>query len=165
VSYTETDLDADQTKALRQMKAKPVLDEFKEWLDQKVLITPPKALLVKAINYTLNFWKRLIRYIDDGRLRPDNNLVENAIRPFAVGRKNWLFSGRPRGTDASAALYSLIGTAKANGLKPYAYLRYLFDQLPLRESQGDYKKLLPQFVDSEALSRFTAQVWFTNRLL
>lgn len=154
----ENRLDADQTKALRQLKAKPVLDEFKMYLDAKVSTTPPKGLLGKAINYTLKFWPRLVRYIDDGRLRPDNNLAENAIRPFVVGRKNWLFSGHPKGAEASAALYSLIETAKANGFKPYNYLRYLFDRLPLCETEADYRKLLPHYVDSEALNRFAPHV-------
>lgn len=152
------DLDADQIKALRQLEAKPVLDDFKKWLDQKVLTTPPKGLLGKATNYTLKFWPRLVRYIDDGRLRPDNNLVENAIRPFAIGRKNWLFNGHPKGAAASAGLYSLIETAKANGLKAYDYLRYLFEQLPFCQTQTDYEKLLPQFTDGHALSRLTARV-------
>ena len=86
----------------------------------------------------------LVRYLENGHITPDNNAAENALRPFVVGRKNWLFNGHPRGAAASAAIYSLIETAKANGLKPYFYLRYLFDQLPLAETTEDYKKLLPQ---------------------
>ena len=108
-------LDPDGIRDLRQRESKPVLDEFKVWLDAKVLVTPPKGLLGKAINYTLNNWKRLLRYLEDGRLRPDNNLAENAIRPFVVGRKNWLFAGSPEGARAAAVFYSLIETAKANG--------------------------------------------------
>lgn len=140
-------LDAEGKRQLRQQEAKPVLDEFKAWLDEMAVKTPPKGLLGKAIHYTLSFWSRLIRYIDDGLLRPDNNLAENAIRPFVIGRKNWMFSAHPNGAAASAALYSLIETAKANGLKPYAYLRYLFDRLPFAEGEKDYQKLMPQFVD------------------
>jgi transposase len=138
--------------ALRQQQAKPVLDEFKRWLQEKSPLTPPGGLLGKAISYTLNQWSRLIVYLQDGRLRPDNNLVENAIRPFVVGRKNWLFSGHPRGAEASAFLYSLIETAKANGLKPYAYLRYLFDQLPLAKTEDDYRNLLPPNLDASRLN-------------
>jgi transposase len=137
---------------LRQEKAKPILDEFKVWLEKKCVTTPPKGLLGKAIGYTLNNWQRLARYIDDGRLRPDNNLVENAIRPFVVGRKNWLFSGHPKGAQASAAMYSLIETAKANGLDPYYYLRHLFDQLPSAETDADLKKLLPQGLDPASIA-------------
>ena len=106
----------------------------------------------KAISYTLNQWSRLIVYLHDGRLRPDNNLVENAIRPFVVGRKNWLFSGHPRGAEASAFLYSLIETAKVNGLKPYLYMRYLFDQLPLAKTEDDYRSLLPPNMDASCLN-------------
>jgi len=137
---------------LRQQQAKPVLEEFKRWLHEKAPLTPPGGLLGKAIAYTLNQWSRLIAYLQDGRLRPDNNLVENAIRPFVVGRKNWLFSGHPRGAEASAFLYSLIETAKANGLKPYAYMRYLFDQLPLAKTEDDYRNLLPPNLDASRLN-------------
>jgi transposase len=133
----------------RQKYAKPILDEFKGWLDEISPKTPPKGLLGKAISYALGQWDRLVRYIDDGRLRPDNNLAENAIRPFVVGRKNWLFSGHPNGARASAALYSLIETAKANNLEPYSYLRYLFDRLPHAKSEDDYVALLPNRLDKE----------------
>jgi len=119
---------------------------------QAYAITPPRGLLGKAIGYTVKRWDNLVRYLDDGRLRPDNNIAENAIRPFVVGRKNWLFSGHPRGAEASAAIYSLIETAKANGLEPYAYLRFLFEKLPLADSEDDYKSLLPQYVNRNFLA-------------
>jgi transposase len=135
----------------RRKNAKPILDDFKRWLDEISPKTPPKGLLGKAISYTLNQWDRLVRYLDDGLLRPDNNLAENAIRPFVVGRKNWLFSGHPRGAKASAALYSLIETAKANDLEPYSYLRFLFDRLPHAKSEDDYKVLLPNRVEKDQL--------------
>ena len=98
-------------------------------------------------------WERLIVYIEDGRLKPDNNAAENAIRPFVVGRKNWLFAGHPQGAEASATFFSLIETAKSNGLEPYAYLRYLFENLPLIENEDDYRSLLPQYVDKGLISR------------
>jgi len=80
---------------MRQEKAKPVLADFKKWLDKKTMQTPPKGLLGKAVSYTLRQWDRLIGYIEYGYLLPDNNLAENSIRPFVLGRKNWLFSGKP----------------------------------------------------------------------
>jgi len=135
----------------RQEKARPILDEFKKWLEKRSLQTPPKGLLGKAISYSLNEWEKLVRYLDDGLLRPDNNLAENAIRPFVVGRKNWLFSGSPKGAEASAAAYSLIETAKANGLEPYRYLRCLFEKLPSAKTTDDYKALLPQYINRELL--------------
>ena len=137
----------------RRKYAKPILDEFKEWLDKIFPKTPPKGLLGMAVSYTLKQWDRLVRYLDDGRLRPDNNLAENAIRPFVVGRKNWLFSGHPNGAKASATLYSLIETAKANDLEPYAYLRYLFDKLPAANSEDDYKALLPSRMSRHQLGQ------------
>jgi transposase len=145
------DYTPEQLYKARQEKARPILDDFKKWLEKRALQTPPKGLLGKAISYTLNEWKKLIQYINDGLLRPDNNLAENAIRPFVVGRKNWLFSGSPKGAEASAALYSLIETAKANGLEPYLYLRYLFENLPFAHTTEDYKKLLPQYINKDLL--------------
>lgn len=147
----QAELSPDQRRELRQVEAVPVLEAFKKWLDKRGQQTPPQGLLGKAINYTLDQWDRLTGYVQDGRLRPDNNLVENAIRPFVLGRKNWLFSGHPRGAAASAAIFSLIETAKANGLEPYAYLRHIFEQLPLISNPDDYKKLLPQHLDPAAL--------------
>jgi len=137
---------------LRQEKAKPLLEKFKNWLDAKLSQTPPKGLLGQAIRYTLANWEKLIIYLEDGRLRPDNNLVENAIRPFVVGRKNWLFAGSPDGAKASATFFSLIETAKANGLEPYAYLRYIFEKLPLAQTEQDLKNLLPQNIDSDSIA-------------
>ena len=89
--------------------------------------------------------------MEDGCLRMDNNLAENGIRPFVVGRKNWLFFDRPEGASASATYYSLIETAKANGLDPYKYFCYLFDRLPFSESKEDLKKLLPWNISQEFL--------------
>ena len=140
----EKNLPPEAIYRVRQEEAKPILEKFHNWLLLKADIIPPQSLLGKAVNYTLNNWKYLIGYIEDGRLRPDNNLAENAIRPFVIGRKNWLFSGSPNGAKASAALYSLIETAKANRLQPYEYLRYLLEKLPHAETEKDYKAFLPQ---------------------
>ena len=120
-------------------------------MDNNYNRTPPKGLLGKAISYTLKQWDRLIAYLDDGILKPDNNVAENAIRPFVVGRKNWLFSGNPIGAKASATMYSLIESAKANNLEPYRYLRFLFETLPFSQSDDDYKSLLPNRIDQSAL--------------
>ena len=140
-------MDPNQRCELRQDRAVPILNQFKTWLEELAIKTPPKGLLGKAVNYALNRWKTLVAYTRNGLVRIDNNLTENAIRPFVVGRKNWLFSGCPRGAAASASLYSLIETAKANGLNPYFYLRHLFEQLPLAQSREECKRLLPQYVD------------------
>ena len=145
-------LDAVRIYQLRQEKAKPLLEKFKAWLEANQPLTPPKGLLGKAISYTLANWEKLIIYLEDGRLRPDNNLVENAIRPFVVGRKNWLFAGSPDGAKASATFFSLIETAKANGLEPYAYLRYIFKKLPLAQTEQDLKDLLPYKLDPSTIA-------------
>jgi transposase len=139
----------------RQQKSKPILDKFRLWLEELAPTVPPKSLLGKAVNYTLGQWPRLIKYLDNGILRIDNNLVENDIRPFVVGRKNWLFFDQPGGADAGAILYSLIETAKANGLEPYHYLLYLFDKLPGLDDgyddHGQLKALLPMNLTPEIL--------------
>jgi len=153
-NVVELKLCPDDIYRVRQEKSKPVLDKFLEWLNKRTIETPPKGLLGKAISYTLNNWERLIRYLENGVLLPDNNLVENAIRPFALGRKNWLFSGHPRGAEASANLYSLIETAKANGLEPYRYLRFLFEKLPYAKTEDDYRALLPQRLKPKDLANF-----------
>lgn len=136
----------------RQEKAQPILDGLRAWLDQKAVTVPPKTLLGKAVHYTLGQWRRLTVYVQDGRITPDNNLVENAIRPFCVGRRNWLFSATPDGAWASAALYSLIETAKANGLEPYAYLRYLFEKLPHAATPEELQALLPPLLTAADLA-------------
>jgi transposase len=132
----------DKIYSMRQEQAKPVLAKIKSWLDKRKNQVPPKSLLGRAINYCLNQWQRLENYIKDGHAGIDNNLAENTIRPFVVGRKNWLFSGTPMGARASALLYSLIETAKANNLEPYSYLRYLFEKLPTTPTE-DMGNLLP----------------------
>jgi transposase len=137
---------------MRQEEAKPILDDFKKWLEKKSLQTPPKGLLGKAVGYAIKQWDKLEGYINDGQLSPDNNAAENSIRPFVIGRKNWLFSGTPEGASASALLYSLIETAKANGLEPFAYLRYIFDKLPTTTTLEDYEALLPWNLTSEQMN-------------
>ena len=141
----------EQIKAMREERVRPILDEIKALLAQRAPTTPPKSLLGRAIGYALGQWQRIEAYLADGRLQPDNNAAENAIRPFAVGRKNWLFSGSPRGARASAALYSLIETAKANNLEPYAYLRHLFERLPATRTESAREALLPQYLTPSQL--------------
>ena len=149
-------LDFDEIKTLRQERSKPVLDKFEVWLKKRQAQTPPRGLLGKAINYTLNHWQSLLVFLEDGRIRLDNNLVENAIRPFVVGRKNWLFSGSPAGADASSFYYSLIETAKANGLKPYPYLRFVLEKIPTAKTHDDFRTLLPQNINPKNLEPFKA---------
>ena len=103
------------------------------------------------MSYLDNQWETLVRFCDDGRYGIDTNPVENAIRPFVVGRRNCLFSDTVAGANASARLYSLIETAKANGLEPYAYLRHVFTESPKPQSLGDVEALLPTRLDPSRL--------------
>jgi transposase len=136
-------LSDDEFVRMRKEKAEPVLEAFKKWLEKRVVQVPPSLGLGKAISYTLNEWPKLIRYLDSPYLTPDNNVSENAIRPFVLGRKNWLFSGSPEGAESSCAMYSLIETAKHNGLNPYEYLVKVFETAPLLEKQEEWESILP----------------------
>ena len=144
-------LTPDERHVRRQQQARPILDELRAWLDDSLPLVPPTSATGKAMHYLRREWDKLVRYLDDGRLEIDNNSAENAIRPFVVGRKNWLFSASVKGVKASANLYSLIETAKANGLEPYAYLRYLFTALPKAETVEVIEALLPGNVDPDQI--------------
>ncbi|PKP89693.1 MAG: IS66 family transposase [Alphaproteobacteria bacterium HGW-Alphaproteobacteria-16] len=140
------DLNPSQRHQLRQDQARPVIDQLQAWLTRTLPRVAPKTKPGQALYYLQAQWTTLVRYLDDGRYPIDNNAIENAIRPFAIGRKNWLFSKSPAGARASANLYSLIETAKGHGIEPYAYLRHIFKQLPLAETVEDIDALLPQAV-------------------
>jgi transposase len=140
------DFKPEDRHAHRMEHARPVLDKLRQWVDTKLPQVPPQTATGKALSYLHEQWPKLIRYLEDGRLEIDNNLTENAIRPFVVGRKNWLFSDTVQGVTASANLYSLIETAKANGLEPYAYLRKVFTDLPAASNVEDIEALLPHNV-------------------
>ncbi|NBB91519.1 MAG: IS66 family transposase [Spirochaetes bacterium] len=133
--------------AERRTRAEPVLVQFKTWLDKKAATVPPSSVLGKAVNYAYEQWPFLVRYLESPYLTPDTNRVENAIRPFVIGRRNWLFAGSPRGAHASATLYSLIQTCRVNNVEPYRYLRTLFHRLSHAAGELDHDALLPQFIE------------------
>ena len=137
--------DADHSERLdvRQQRSQPLIDQLKAWLDKTQPQVAGQTALGKAVNYLARNWSRLVRYIEGGHLPIDNNRAENAIRPFVIGRKNWLFSDTPKGATASAQIYSLIETAKANGQEPYAWLRHILERLPAASRVEDYEALLP----------------------
>lgn len=132
----------EKTRQRRQL-AQPVLDNLKTWLEKNRSRVPKNSLTYKAIQYTLNQWDLLVGYLADGRLNISNALAENAIRPFAVGRRNWLFADTPRGARASATIYSLIETAKANDVEPFAYLHHVLQHIGNARTVEDIEALLP----------------------
>jgi len=138
----EAGLDPAALHALRQAQAKPRVEAFKAWLDE----TRPKALGASgtrnAIDYTLKRWPALMRYLDDGRHPIDNNPIENAIRPIALGRKNWLFAGSERAGERAAIIMGLLATAKANGHEPHAWLSDVLTRLPTTKD-SEIGTLLP----------------------
>jgi transposase len=135
------DVSVQERTAIRKERCAPVLKLMKEWLDHQALIVK-SAKLLNAIMYTLGRWEALIRYAKDGSLPIDNNPVENHIRPIAIGKKNWLFVGCPRAGQSMAAIYSLLMTAKRNGLEPYAWLKNVLERLPTQKNK-DIAELLP----------------------
>lgn len=142
---------AQERLRLRQEQAVPLLGEIRAWLDKSLPEVPPQSAVGKALNYLHGQWPKLVRYVEDGRIDIDNNAAERAIRPFVIGRNNWLFSDTVRGAETSARLYSLILTAKANGHEPYRYLRHVFMELPAATSLQDIEALLPFNIDAESL--------------
>ncbi|MCK9506481.1 MAG: IS66 family transposase [Porticoccaceae bacterium] len=128
----------------RQTHSLPILHKLRSWLDDTLPEVTPKGKLGEALGYLHRVWPRLIRYIERGDLPIDNNILEGtAIRPFVVGRKGWLFSDTPAGAHASAVLYSLLETCKANGREPYAWLRFVLERLPLAKTVDEIEALLP----------------------
>jgi len=136
-------LSAGKKKEHRQKKSAPILNNLKTWMDENMGKAPKDALISKALVYMHNQWPKLIRYCEDGHIPISNILAENAIRPFVIGRKAWLFADTPKGAYASGIFYGLIETAKANGIEPYAYLRHIFKELPYADSVEKLEALLP----------------------
>lgn len=139
----EKNLAPENIVALRQEKSKPILEKFKVFLDELAPKVPPKSAFGLAITYARNAWGSINIYLEDGRLNIDNNPVENKIRPFALGRRNWLFMGNARGANAAATIFSLIESAKANGLEGYYYLRHILNKLPSCHTKDELRALLP----------------------
>ena len=128
--------------AVRLWQSRPILARLRRALEVVRRRVLPKSLLGQAIDYTLSRWKALTRYVDDGRLEIDNNLCENAIRPTAVGKKNFLFIGHPEAGQRSAVIYSVLGSCRRHGINPDEYLRDVFERLP-KAKTSDVKSLTP----------------------
>jgi len=134
-------------KQARQKKLKPQMEIIKQILDEIAPKYPNDGLMKAAIQYALNNWHMFTACLEHPELPLDNNRMEQAIRPFTIGRRNWLFSGGPRGAEASAFLYSLVETAKACGWEPKAYLEILFERFPLAKNEDERRALLPLFLN------------------
>jgi hypothetical protein len=139
----EQKLDGAAIKALRQAQSVPVLEQIHALLVANLHTVMPGSLLGKALHYMSSQWSKLCTYVQDGTYAIDNNACENSIRPFVVGRRNWLFSDTVAGANASANLYSLLETCKANRINAYQYLRALLIALPTATTADDYEALLP----------------------
>jgi len=147
---TLKDVSPEQRYTARQDKALPILNQLRCWLEKARPRTAPTTALGKAMTYLANQWPRLESYVEDGRYPIDNNRAENAIRPFVIGRKNYLFSQSVKGVRANANLYTLIETAKARGIDPHAYLLKVFEQLPTVTTIEGFEALLPdRFKDGD----------------
>lgn len=137
----------------RQTHSLPILQKLRAWLDETLPLVTPRSKLGEALGYLYKVWPRLIRYTERGDLPIDNNLLEGgAIKPFVIGRKGWLFSDTPAGAHASAVLYSLLQTAKANDREPYAWLRFVLERLPLAKTVDEIEALLPWNVHDQDLA-------------
>lgn len=132
----------DQRKEYRLQKEKPILDAFWTWASSQA---PKKGTrFEKAVDYAQNHKEQFMTYLEDGRCSFSNNLSENSIRPFTVGRKNWLFSDTPKGAEASATVYTMVEMARAHGLNIYKYLKYLMERLPgTKMTDSALSKLAP----------------------
>ena len=127
----------------RKLYAQQVLTELETWLKDNISQVLPKSAIGKAIAYTLNLWTKLKEYINDGRYEIDNNLIENAIRPLALGRKNYLFAGSHKAAQRAAMMYSFFATCKINNIEPLAWLTNVLNRIPEHKA-NKLPELLPQ---------------------
>jgi len=132
----------DERQRIRESKSRPIAEQLREWLVQQRAGLTAGTRTAKAIDYSLKRWNALARYLDDGDVPIDNNWIENQIRPWALGRKNWLFAGSQRSGQRAASVMSLIQSAKINGLDPQAYLRDVLERLPATK-YSEIDRLLP----------------------
>jgi transposase len=136
-------LSADERRQARQRRTKPLIDDLRLWLEAQLAAVSGKATIAGAIRYTLSRWDGLTRFLHDGRIEIDSNVVERAIRPIALGRKNHLFAGSDGGGEHWAVIASLIETCKMNGVDPQAYLRDVLARIVARHPMGRIDELLP----------------------
>jgi transposase len=144
-------LTPNEKKVRRQKEAKPILDEMYTYLVNRYDKVPPKSHLKEAMGYTIQFWKGLTRYLDDGRLSIDNNHTERTIRQFVMARNNFLFADTVKGAKALCLHFSLIQTANENGIEPYQYYQMLLNKIPHCQTVEDYEALLPWNINQRSM--------------
>lgn len=137
-------LPAIETIQLRLNEAVPILEEMKKWMTAAYMEVLPKSPIGKSIAYSLPRWDKLTIYTTDARLNIDNNPVENAIRPVAIGRKNYLFAGSHEAAQRAAMIYSFFNTCRLHQINPYCWLKDVLEKMHLHTSSSDLHKLLPQ---------------------
>ena len=148
----------EQRRKAREERLRPLMESFRSWAEAAVGEAVPGLALHRALSYALRYWPYVMNVLEDGRLGLDNNIAERAIKPFVIGRKNWLFSDTPRGAEASAAIYSIVVTAKLNGLNQRAYLEWLLTEMPNDDrlsEPGRIDRYLPWSDDVPASCRLT----------
>lgn len=138
----ELNLSSEDIKLMREQEAKPILDEFKTWLDKEQTMALPKSSFGKAVNYCINNWQHLTEYLSDGDLSIDNNIAEQEMKRIAMGRKAWLFFGSDNGGENAEVLFSIIATCKKHKVDPYTYLTDVIEQM-MRNPDCDLEQLLP----------------------
>ena len=138
------DLSINERYEYKQVHIKPLMIKFRDWLNEKQLTSAPQSGYGKAVNYAVNYLPTIMNYLTDGRLELDNNKAERAIKPFVIGRKNWLFSNTPNGAKSSAILYSIVQTCLLNKINPYKYLAFVLDYLANHKiNQIEINDILP----------------------
>lgn len=143
------DLDPDTRAAIRRQICEPILKEMYEWLDHHEPLVLPKSPLGRAIHYAREHLPAVARYLEDGRLALDNNIMERAIKMVVIGRKNWLFAHSQDGAVANAVMYTMVQSAIANGVDPYRYLMTVLERLPQAKTAADVQALLPWALKDE----------------
>ncbi|TWT34122.1 Transposase IS66 family protein [Blastopirellula retiformator] len=162
VGWTVTASD-EERHAARKERSLPILQEFKTWLNAEREKLLPKSPIGQAATYTHNQWTALQRYCESGEQKIDNNAAERAMRPCAIGRKNWLFVAGKTGGERAAVLMSLVQTCKRNQVEPWAYLRDVFEQLP-KLGESPTNETLDQLLPDQWLKAHPEHVWRIQQL-
>jgi len=151
-----------ERREIRNARSRPLLGSLKQWLEETLVKLSKKSDTAMAVRYALGRWEALLRYCDDGHLEIDNNAAERSLRAVALGRKNYLFAGSDRGGESAAAIYSLVGTAKLNGIDPESYLRNVLSRIA-EHPINRIDELLPWNLAADLAEGLTSDGYSTTR--